>query len=94
MILSSAELAAAKDAAGAVLDELGLKAYVYEVEPQEREWRIRVDCATAEGWQSLSLSVDKQTLLASRTDAAIRSHLTGMFCKRLGSGRSGDDADS
>lgn len=94
MILSSAELTAAKDATGALLDELGLKAYLYEVEPEEDAWRIRVDCATVQGWQSLSVTVDKQTLLASRTDAAARSHLTGIFRKRLSGHRPDGDGDS
>lgn len=91
MILSAAELTAAKDATGALLDELGLEAYLYEVEPEEDAWRIRVDCASGEGWQSLSVTVDKQTLLASRTDAAARSHLTGILRERLsGRGPNGD----
>ncbi len=92
MILSSAELSAAKDATGALLDELGLKTYLYEVEPEDDAWRIRVDCATGQGWQSLSVTVDKQTLLASRTDAAARSHLTGILRERLsGPGLNGDE---
>lgn len=83
MILSSAELAAAKDATDALLDELGLEAYLFEVEPQETAWQIKVDCATAEGWQSLTLTVDKQALLESRTDPAVRSRLMGTFRRKL-----------
>lgn len=83
MILSAAELSAAKDATDALLDELGLEAYLYEVELEEDAWRIRVDCATMQGWQSLSVTVDKQTLLASPTDPAARSHLAGILRERL-----------
>ncbi len=83
MLLSAAELVAAKEATGALLDELGLSTYFFEVEPQENTWRIKVDCATKEGWQSLALTVDKQTLLQSQTDSAVRSHLMDVFRKRL-----------
>lgn len=85
MILSAAELSAAKDATGALLDELGLEAYLYEVELEEDAWRIRVDCATMQGWQSLSVTVDKQTLLASPNDPAARSRLTEILRERLSS---------
>lgn len=83
MILSAAELVAAKEATGALLDELGLSNYLFEVEPQGNVWRIKVDCATKGGWQSLALTVGKQTLLQSQTDSAARSHLMGVFRQRL-----------
>lgn len=39
--------------------------------------------APRRGWQSLALTVDKQTLLQSQTDSAARSHLMGVFRQRL-----------
>jgi hypothetical protein len=84
MRLSSAELAEAKDAAGSLLEAMELTAYLYQVEPRDGEWKVRIDCATTEGWQSLTLSLDKQTLIASRTDATVRDRLIGDLRARLG----------
>lgn len=55
MTLSIAELARAREATTELLDELGLDAYLFEVEPRDGQWQLKVDCAiAAEGaWESL-----------------------------------------
>jgi hypothetical protein len=83
MLLSAAELAEAKDAAGMLLDTLGLEAYLYQVEPRDGSWEMRVDCATADGWQSLTVRLEKELLLASRTEAAARERVLRMLREKL-----------
>lgn len=75
MTITTVELALAKDAAAALLEQLRLEAYLFEVEPNEGTWELRIDCAMEGGWQSSKLPVDKERLLASRSDGATRRAL-------------------
>lgn len=75
MKLSSEDLLQAKEAAQALLEQLGLSAYLFEVEPGEVVWLVRVECAVNSGWQSTMLDVDKQELLNSRTDKEVFQRL-------------------
>lgn len=72
MPLSMNELAQARETVGQLLGELGLDAYVYEVEPREGHWQVRVECAVAEGWETCLLSADKEYLLRGADDAVAR----------------------
>ena len=84
MGMSTIELAKAKDAVAAILEGLGLSAYLFEVEPRDGRWELRMDCATAEGWQSLQLQVEKDRLLAAATDPAVREELARAWRGQLG----------
>lgn len=68
MALPTAGLARAREAASALLDALGLEAYLFAIEPREDAWELKVECAIDEGWQTTTLPVDIDLLLASRTD--------------------------
>lgn len=83
MVVSTLELAQARQAAGSLLEELGLEAYLFEIEPKEGEWELRLECAMPGGWQTLRLPVEKDTLLAARDDAAIRSNVREAWQSRL-----------
>ncbi len=60
-MVSSRELALAREAVAAVLDRLGLAAYLFEVEPLAGDgWRLRLECAVGEpreGWERVELSL-------------------------------------
>ena len=58
-----------------IVDELGLDAFVYTVEPREAGWELRVECAIEEGWQVITLPVDPGKLVASLSDAGAREEL-------------------
>ena len=45
MPVSINDLALAREAVSKVLEELQLDAYIFEVEPREGQWEIRVECA-------------------------------------------------
>lgn len=75
MSLSSEDLLQAREATQALLEQLGLSAYLFEVEPRKVVWQVRVEHAVGSGWQSLMLDVDKQELLRSRTDENVFKQL-------------------
>ncbi len=83
MPTSTDELLKATDAARALLDQLGLAAYTFEVEPREGEWHVCVECAVAEGWQRSVLGTDKALLLASAQDRGARKRLLADWSKHL-----------
>lgn len=84
MAISTDELLSAKDAAQALLDRLSLSAYVFEVEPREGDWEVRVECALQDdGWQRCTLAVDKALLVASARDAGARQRLLADWGERL-----------
>lgn len=83
MPTSTDELLKATEAARALLDQLRLSAYTFEVEPREGQWEVRVECALAGGWQRSVLGVDKALLLASTQDATVHERLLADWSKHL-----------
>lgn len=80
---SARDLLRAKEAAEALLDELGIDAYLFEVEPRNGPWLLKVDCAIEDGWQSTAVPFDKDDLLASRRKAGIRTSLLDSWRSKL-----------
>jgi hypothetical protein len=83
MQFSEKTLVEARETVQALLDQLGLAAYLFEVEPRTDHWEIRIECAPNSGWQSSVLNVDEQTLLACRFDAAARDRMLNELRKHL-----------
>lgn len=73
--ITTRDLARTKDAVSALLEQLGLSAYLFEIEPKNdgAPWEVRIDCEASDGWQSLSLPIDADRLLESATDAPTRA---------------------
>ena len=69
------EIRAAREAVERILDDCGLRAFVYTVEPKVEGWLLIIDCAADGGWQSITLPVDAAELSASLADAAVREKL-------------------
>ena len=90
MTLSVADLARARETTAGLLDELGLEAYFFDVEPHEGQWELKVDCAMEpEGvWGSVTLWAPKEMLLTSQDDASLRQRILAEWrahliaCKR------------
>lgn len=87
MSLSTVDLAKARDSAKAILDELQLDAYLFEVEPLNEHWELKVECAcdVDGGWETVTLQVPKQMLLDSYEDHAAKQSLFEYWKKKLGS---------
>lgn len=83
MQLSQKQLIEARDTVQALLEQLGLAAYLFEVEPRTDHWEVRVECAPDSGWQSSVLNVDEQWLAAVRIDETARDKLLAEWRKHL-----------
>ncbi|MEK7207518.1 MAG: hypothetical protein AAB134_06530 [Pseudomonadota bacterium] len=83
MNLTGKNLTEAKETGGDLLEQLGLSAYLFEVEPHENFWEVRVECALDSGWQSSVLNVDDNALRACRTDRHFRDQMLNEWRKRL-----------
>ncbi len=85
MSLSTIELAKARDAANAILEQLQLDAYIFEVEPRNDDWELRIECAseTDGAWETIKFQVPKGTLLASIDDKTARYQLVEYWKKKL-----------
>ncbi len=83
MSLSAAQLEGATEATYALLDALGLSAYRFAIEPRETAWALKLECAVAEGWEAVTLPVDIDLLLASRTDADARARIANAWAAAL-----------
>ncbi|MEZ5446482.1 MAG: hypothetical protein R3F45_11990 [Gammaproteobacteria bacterium] len=91
MILSSVELARIREVVNDMLERLGLQTYLFEVEPRDGPWEVRVECATPEGaWQTVTIALDAAQLRASLHDEATREQVLARLASRLGGcGRGG-----
>ena len=83
MNVSTEKLTDAKEITAGLLDELGLEAYLFEVEPRAGAWEVRVDCGYRGGWQSVTLAVDIDRLLDSRVNATSRAQVLNDWRERL-----------
>lgn len=81
--ITTRDLAQAKEAVIALLDQLGVTEYLFEVEPHNGLWEVRIDCATDDAWQSLVLSVDLTRLLHIDEDPAVRRELLEQWATTL-----------
>jgi hypothetical protein len=80
---SAAEVEQAREATSALLEKLGLAAYLFAIEPRESGWELTVECAVEEGWEAITLPVDIQLLLSSRADPDARKRLLETWAPRL-----------
>jgi len=83
--LSTLELARARVNASAILEELQLDAYIYEVEPHEGDWEIKIECACEINgdWEMISLKVPKDMLLDSDHENTAKASLYAYWKKKL-----------
>lgn len=85
MALSITELAKARDSAKAILEELQLDAYVFELEPVDENWELTIECACEidGGWETVKLQVPKRMLLGSFDDVNAKEQLFEYWKKKL-----------
>ena len=75
MAMTSSDLIQARVLIGEILDELELDAYLFEIEPREGPWELKVECAVDEGWGSYRITLDDHQLLAGFSDGSARRAL-------------------
>ena len=72
---SIAELAQVREVVAKLLDELQLEAYLFEIEPQEGQWQLTVECAIDEGWETVMLKANKDYFQHGVDDAVFHQLL-------------------
>jgi hypothetical protein len=72
---SITELAEVREVVKKLLDELQLDAYLFEVEPLEGLWELNVECAIADGWETVKLKVNKDYFQHGADDAVFHQLL-------------------
>lgn len=75
MSISTIELAQTREIVTRILDGLQLDAYLFEVEPSEDQWEVRVECAVEGGWERVTLTAAKEDLLQAVDDSKVRRSL-------------------
>jgi hypothetical protein len=76
MTLSLTELAEIREVIAKLLDQLKLDAYLFEVEPKEDQWEIKVECAVdKECWETVRLTAKKEILFHGADDAIMHEAL-------------------
>lgn len=83
MALSSVELARARQLAGDLLDDLQLRNYVFEIEPAEEQWQLRLGCSLGDHWLDIRMPVERERLLRSDRDPETRRALLEEWRQRL-----------
>jgi hypothetical protein len=85
MSLSTLDLAKARFNANAILEELQLDAYIYEVEPHNGDWELKIECAcnVDGGWEMITLKVPKDMLLESDQVHSAKESLYAYWKKKL-----------
>jgi len=66
-----------------ILDDIGLRSYVFNIEQDEKEWIVSVDFPDQEQWQTVDLHVDKDVLHDCLTHDKKREKLSSAWKKRL-----------
>lgn len=91
MTIGMNDLAQARETVGGLLEALGLEAYLFEVEPREGNWELRIECACEDGWEATTIPISGRELADCRDDPASRERLLNEWhqrlaaCKRRGS---------
>ena len=67
------DLVRARAAVDMLLDDLGLAAHIFAVEPRAGRWSVIVECATESGWQRAEMTAGPELLAAIRGDAEARA---------------------
>lgn len=84
MMISIAQLARVREFLGGVLEGLGLDAYLFEIEPRDGQWEMRVECAIQGGWESVNRTLDGDLLLKSIEDEQLKQRLIAELEQSLG----------
>jgi hypothetical protein len=85
MPVTTEELVTARETSSAILEELGLETYIFEVEPQDAHFELKVECAceTNGGWVSITLTVPREEMLAGFENYKLKRQLFEYWSKKL-----------
>ena len=76
----------AREATERLLDELGLGTYLFDVEPRDEGWEVKLEYQGREGWKAVRVPIDREWLERSLHDGEARDQLRAHFRQRMGHG--------
>jgi hypothetical protein len=88
--ISESDLALARVAVSSLMEELGVAAHLYAVEPREGLWAVIVECATDSGWQRAELQAGPELLAAIHGEPQARAVLLDQWRPHLGACKRGE----
>jgi hypothetical protein len=88
MPFSTRELANAREIVGHMLEEFGLNAYLFEVDPVDKEVRVKVECALDDEWSTVELTLEKGLVLRGMHDPDAQQSIRDQLRKALAPCRS------
>lgn len=82
--LTTEELIQARDVFSTLLEELALSAYLYEFEPRDEHYELKVECAcSSDGeWASTSMMIPRD-IVASSSNPAVRQQILDFMNRKL-----------
>jgi hypothetical protein len=85
MEYTSVELAMARDVSKALLEGLGLDAYLFEVEPKEDYWELKIECANEidGSWTTTSVQIADELLMGASKESGKEEQLLEFLGKEL-----------
>ncbi|MCG6970141.1 MAG: hypothetical protein LJE85_10275 [Gammaproteobacteria bacterium] len=84
MTLSIIEIAEIREVVGKLLDQLKIDAYLFEVEPKDDQWEIKVECAVDKRcWETVRLTAKKDILFHGADDAVMHQVLLDNWSEAL-----------
>jgi len=84
MTATSIDLIRAREVIDSVLEQLDVDAYLFEIEPKEGQWELKVECAIDEGWGSFTLALDNPLIKSEAEQGKLleQCHTALAACKR------------
>jgi hypothetical protein len=81
--ISTQELRSTQQAVEGLLEELGVRAFLYTIDQKDAGWTLNIECAVDGGWQTKVLPLDPHALAASLRDPELRARLREDWQSRL-----------
>lgn len=75
MPMTSSDLIQARLLIDDILNALEIDAYLFEIEPRDGHWELKVECAVDEGWGSYRVALNETELHAGFSDEEVRNKL-------------------
>ncbi|MFW6093701.1 MAG: hypothetical protein ACODAC_06980 [Pseudomonadota bacterium] len=80
------EVAGARDAVITLLEAVPLETYLFEVEPTDEHWEVRLEWGREEAWNTATLSAGRDELLDALRDKQVRDAVLHRWRRCLGIG--------
>lgn len=75
MEITSDQLQQARDTLAALLEEIGLADYVFDVEPREGQWGVNIECSAKDSWDTFQLTASAEYIVRGKDDAVLHQFL-------------------